>query len=78
MQDHLVHSSKLRRRDHGIVRRVGHARDVVTHAAGEQLDILRQVADMPTEVDPPPTMHLGTVEAHMAALGRPDPGEQPA
>ena len=65
-QDHLVHAGELRRLDHGFVGRVGQARDVVAHGAGEQLDVLRQVADMAAEVGRDPSVHLGAVEADMA------------
>ena len=49
-QDHVVHAGGLGRRDDGL--RVGvrlEAGDVLRHRAGEQLDVLRQVADVPAE-----------------------------
>ena len=57
---------KLRRGHHGF--RVGGAQpgDVVGDGAGEKLDILRQVAQMPADIVAPPREDLRPVQPHRA------------
>ena len=71
--DHVVHAGGLRRRDHRLGRRVGlEARDVLRHRAGEQLDVLRQIADVRAELGRCPLVECRAVETHLAAHRGPD------
>ena len=67
-QHHLVHAGGVRGGDHRL--RVGvrlEAGDILRHRAGEQLDVLRQIADMAAERLRAPLVERGAVEPHLAA-----------
>ena len=66
-QDHLVHAGGLRGGDHRVRIRIAKPGDVLSHRAGEQLDILRQVADVPADQVDVPGEQVGAVETHAAA-----------
>ena len=77
-KDELVDAGDLGRRHHlgvGDVRL--EAGDVVADGAGEQLGVLRQVADVAAEVLAVPGENVGPVEADIAVVGLPDAHHQP-
>ena len=53
------------------------AGDILSDGAGEQLHVLRQIADMLAERFRIPLLEGGAVEAYLAAHRRPDADEQP-
>ena len=61
-----MHMGALRRLHH--LRRIdlAQARDVLGHGAGEQLDVLRHVADVRAELLARPLRQVGLVEPHGA------------
>ncbi len=76
--DHIVHVRGLGGRDHRIgggIRLV--ARDVLRHRPGEQLHVLRQVADMLSELARRPLVHGGAVDANLAAHRHPYADDEP-
>ena len=52
-------------------------RDVLRHGAGQQFDVLRQIADMPAERIRRPLVERRAVEADVAAHRLPDADQQP-
>ena len=56
MPDHLVRMGVRRRLDYRLVVDYLHARNVVAHLAGEQLDVLRQEADVAADLLAVPMM----------------------
>ena len=67
-----MHAGRLAGGDDRVARRVVlEARDILPDRAGEQLDILRQVADVLAELGRHPLIERGAVEADLAARGRP-------
>ena len=71
-------AGEARRFDHRLVGGVAHPRDVVAHRAGEQLDVLGQIADVAAEIAAVPGVHLGAVEPDVSGSWRPDPDDQAA
>ena len=61
--------------DRGGVRRA-HAGDVLGDGAGEELDVLRQIAHVPAQLVARPGGNVGAIEAHGAARRRPDADDQ--
>ena len=72
-KDHLVHAGRLGRRDHllGVGFRL-EAGDVLGDRAGEQLHVLRQVADMLAEGLGRPLVERGAVDPDLARHRAPD------
>ncbi len=56
---------------------LGKPGDVLSHRAVEELDILRQVADMPAELIGLPLRKLRAVEPHTARKRRQDADQRP-
>ncbi len=74
-QDHIMHTGDFGSGNHRRrFRRVLKAGDVFGHRAGEELDILWEVADMGTEITVIPLVQRSAVEADRAAVGWPDAG----
>ena len=63
--------------DHGLGRSVGFmAGDVLCDGTEEQLHVLRQVANVLSELGSRPLVHRGAVDAHLAAHRLPDADQQ--
>src|SRR5215207_5647339 len=77
-QNKVVHVGGLRRLEDrlGVGLRL-EAGDVLGHGAGEQLHVLRQIADVLAERFRIPLLEGGAVEAYLAAHRRPDADEEP-
>ena len=72
-----MHADGLCRSDYGFV--VGlrlEAGNVLGHRSGEQLDILRQISDMPAERVRQPLVKRGAVKTHVSAHRLPDADKQ--
>ncbi len=81
LQDHFVRVREPRRANDPLrglgAGRCAEARDVLADRAGEQLDVLRQIADVLAERIAIPARRIGAVEPHAARL-RPPQTEQQA
>ena len=75
-QDELVHVRALRGADHLGGVGLAEARDVLGHRAAEELDVLRQVADVRSEPLARPGRDVGAVQAHHAGSRLPDADDQ--
>ena len=69
-EDHFMCAGELCGGDHLLVLGMAQARDVVAHRAREQLDVLRQIADMAPPVFVGPGSHVRVVQANMPRRGR--------
>ena len=67
-----------RRGDHFLGRCFLQPGDVVSNAATEQFDVLRQVPEMAGGACPHPGPDVGSVEPHVAGGGRDRPGNEPS
>jgi hypothetical protein len=77
-EDHLVHPGGLCGFDDGCGLGLGvEAGDVVRDRPGEELDILRQVADVTPKVVGRPLVECSTVQANLAPNGRPNAHDRP-
>jgi hypothetical protein len=72
-----VRVRELRRLDDGGVVDRAEPGDVLGDRAGEQLDVLRQVADVRAELVAVPLGDVGAVEAHRSRLRLPDAEHEP-
>ena len=73
LDDHLMHAGFLGGGDDRFRLRFGiEAADVLRHGAGEQFDILRQIADVAAEHVRRPLVERRAVEPHLAAGRHPD------
>ena len=78
MQDHVMHPGGGGGGDHlGITDGGVEAGDIVAQAAGQQVNLLRQIADMAAQQGWIPLVAGGTVQPDLAAIGSPGPGQQP-
>ncbi|MNZ83096.1 hypothetical protein D3C78_1018160 [compost metagenome] len=65
---------RLHHRDRVEIAKAG---DILADAAFEQLNVLRQIADIRSQFGALPTEDIGTVQTHLAMRGRPDPQQRP-
>ena len=75
-QDELVHVRALRGAHHFGGVRLAEARDVLRHRAAEELDVLRQVAEVRPQTLARPRRHVGAIEAHHAGSRLPYADDQ--
>ena len=81
LDDHVMHAGFLGGGDDRVRLGFGiEAADVLRHGAGEQFDVLRQIADMAADHVRRPLVERRTVEPHLAAdrLSRRRPARAPA
>ena len=78
MLDHLVCTGERCRLHNRFIVDGLHPRDVVAHRAGEQLDVLRQKADMLSELSRIPMVDWRTIEPDLANIGDRKPDHQAA
>ncbi len=77
-QDQLVHSGKLSRCDELVAVDGVEAGNVLADGAGEQFDLLRQVAEVAAEIVEVPGEDIGAVDAHVAKAWARGPDEEAA
>nr|VVH84077.1 hypothetical protein TUEID40_05274 [Pseudomonas aeruginosa] len=75
-QHQVVHAGQARRRHHLLGIHLGEARDVLGDAAGEQLHVLGQVADVRPQCRRAPLPQVGAVQAHRAGQRLPGAHQQ--
>ena len=77
-QDHVMHPGHGGGGDHGGIGHFGvKAGDIVAQGTGQQINLLRQIADMAAQNRRVPLVTGGTVQPDFAAVPAPGPGQQP-
>ena len=76
-QDHVMAIGKLRRGDDGGSIGLPQPRDILGNRAGEKLHILRQVAQVPADLVPPPVEDLRPIQPHRAGSRRVQADQHP-
>ena len=76
--DQIMHADSFGRGNHGLGVGVRfEASDILRHCAGQQLHVLRQIADVTAKRVRRPLIEGSAIEAHVAAHRLPDADQQP-